>query len=295
MPISESQLDTWSTQGSITQSAATYQTISNVLNDSGSPYYLKQFDTFLQGSYGNHTNIWADSDVDTVIRLTSVYYPDTSGLPPADMANYNALSGGNSEYNLPKFKAEVTSWLKLKFGNGVDPGNKAIFVPGNGNRRDADVLPCAEHRYYVTYPADGRARYIEGIVFWTKDGTRIVNYPKQHLENCVTKHQNTNQYFKKTVRIFKNMRNRMIDEGKLAEGIAPSYYLEGLLWNVPDNLFGFSYWKTVENCINYITYADTTQFHCANDLHWLLREGGQVNWSPKNFETFMAALRKFWA
>jgi hypothetical protein len=115
------------------------------------------------------------------------------------------------------------------------------------------------------------------------------------LENCVTKHQNTNQYFKKTVRIFKNMRNRMIDEGKLAEGIAPSYYLEGLLWNVPDNLFGFSYWKTVENCINYITYADTTQFHCANDLHWLLREGGQVNWSPKNFETFMAALRKFWA
>jgi hypothetical protein len=144
MPISESQLDTWSTQGSITQSAATYQTISNVLNDSGSPYYLKQFDTFLQGSYGNHTNIWADSDVDTVIRLTSVYYPDTSGLPPADMANYNALSGGNSEYNLPKFKAEVTSWLKLKFGNGVDPGNKAIFVLRNLSCRRSRTI----HRGY---------------------------------------------------------------------------------------------------------------------------------------------------
>jgi hypothetical protein len=105
---------------------------------------------------------------------------------------------------------------------------------------------------------------------------------------------NTNSYFKKGSSS-KNMRNRMITDGRLQEEIAPSYCLERPLWNVPNDLFGSTYWKTIENCINYIAYAETTKFHCANDLHWPLREGSHVNWSPKDFEMFMVALKKFWA
>jgi len=67
----------------------------------------------------------------------------------------------------------------------VEPGNKAIFVKGNGSRRDADVLAAAEHRRY-TGPGDN---YHAGIVFWTSDGTEIVNFPKQHSANCTAKHQ----------------------------------------------------------------------------------------------------------
>lgn len=294
MPISESQLDTWSAQGSVTQSAATYKTISGVLNDTASPYWLRTFDTFLQGSYGNDTNIWADSDVDTVIRLTSVYYSDTAHLSAADKANYDK-NFSKSEYSLTKFKEEVTDWLTRNFGTGVKAGSKAIYVPGNSSRRDADVLPCAEHREYYAYPANGAPGYREGIVFWTNDGTRIINYPKQHSANCTAKHQATSQYYKRTVRILKNIRNRMIAEGKLAEGVAPSYYLEGLLSNVPNNAFGSTYWQTVNSCINYIDGADTTQFMCANGIHFLIRNGHSVCWPRENFETFMTALKKFWA
>ncbi|MBX4898852.1 nucleotidyltransferase domain-containing protein [Rhizobium bangladeshense] len=294
MSFSENQLDTWSSQGSVTQSAATYQTVSNVLNDKDSPFWLKSFDTFLQGSYGNDTNIYADSDVDIVIRLTSIYYSDISDLPPLDKANYE-LSRSSAEYTLPKFKDEVTNWLTQKFGPGVKAGSKAIFIPGNGSRRDADVLPCAEHRHFLTFPANGGVKYYDGIVFWAKDGTKIVNYPKQHSANCTLKHQNTNTYFKRTVRIFKNMRNRMIDEGRLAGGVAPSYFIEGLLFNVPNQLFGSTYWKTVNNCIEYVSRADTSQFRCANGIHWLLRDGHPVCWSLQNFQTFMSALKKFWA
>ena len=88
MPISESQLDIWSHQGSVTQSAATYQTIRNTLARSDAPYASRSYTPFLQGSYGNDTNIYADSDVDIVMRLNSVYYADTSELPPADLATY---------------------------------------------------------------------------------------------------------------------------------------------------------------------------------------------------------------
>ena len=58
MPIPESQLETWSHQGSITQSSNTYNTIKNVLEASTTPYAGKNFKVFLQGSYGNDTNIY---------------------------------------------------------------------------------------------------------------------------------------------------------------------------------------------------------------------------------------------
>lgn len=69
MAIPESQLETWSKQGSVTQSSTTYQIIRNALLDAKAVYADKTFEVFLQGSYGNDTNIYAESDVDTVMRL----------------------------------------------------------------------------------------------------------------------------------------------------------------------------------------------------------------------------------
>ena len=74
MPIPESQLETWSHQGSITQSSNTYNSIKNVLEAGTTPYASKNFKVFLQGSYGNDTNIYAESDVDIVIRLDDCFF-----------------------------------------------------------------------------------------------------------------------------------------------------------------------------------------------------------------------------
>ena len=51
MAIPETQLETWSHQGSVTQSAQTYDVIRKVLDDTTSPYSSKDFSIFLQGSY----------------------------------------------------------------------------------------------------------------------------------------------------------------------------------------------------------------------------------------------------
>lgn len=294
MAISETQLETWSHQGSEAQSATTYQAIRNVLNDPNSPYYSKSFDIFLQGSYGNKTNIYADSDVDIVIRLDSVYYSDTSNLSAADKRHFDE-GFSRSNYQLSDFKREVFEWLRLKFGQGVVLGKKAIKIPGNGNRRDADVLACARHSTYYSYPTFGQPESREGVVFWTADDEEIVNYPKQHLANCTSKHQSTDQLFKRNVRVIKNMRNTMVDEGLIAKGLAPSYFLEGLLWNVPNQLFQMPYRTAVSNAMQYILNSDRTQFTCANGYHWLLRDGHSVCWPPANYEVFMYQLRKFWA
>ena len=49
MPIPEAQLETWSHQGSVTQSSSTYNTIKSVLENSTTPYAGKKFEVFLQG------------------------------------------------------------------------------------------------------------------------------------------------------------------------------------------------------------------------------------------------------
>src|SRR5690349_17569596 len=127
MAISESQLDTWSYQGSITQSAQTYETIQKALNDTASPYYSKDYSIFLQGSYGNDTNVYRDSDVDVVIRLNQTYYSDTNLLNAGAKTNYDRAFR-RAVYQYPEFKADVLAWLQKKFGTDVSSGEKAIFI-----------------------------------------------------------------------------------------------------------------------------------------------------------------------
>ena len=86
MPIPESQLERWSHQGSVTQSRNTYNSIKNVLEANSTPYSGKSFKVFLQGSYGNDTNIYAESDVDIVIRLDDCFYSDLDDLSEDEKA-----------------------------------------------------------------------------------------------------------------------------------------------------------------------------------------------------------------
>lgn len=293
MAIPESQLEIWSHQGSVTQSAQTYETIRKVLNDSTSPYSSKDFTIFLQGSYGNDTNVYRDSDVDIVIRLNQTYYADTKALAESAKSNYDKAFSP-ATYGYAAFKADVIAWLTKTYGKDVVPGKKAILIKGNGTRRDADVLVCTQHRRYRASSDGTDDQFEEGISFWTSDGTQIINFPKQHAENCTTKHQGTNQWFKPVVRVYKNIRNRMVDDGKLADGLAPSYFIEGMLWNVPADHFGKSYEKSFVNAFNWVLKADKTKLVCANNLFWLVRDNSPDCWPTANFDTYLAATQKYW-
>ncbi|RWO49218.1 nucleotidyltransferase [Mesorhizobium sp.] len=300
MPVPEEQLETWSQIGAIQSSARTNEIITNVLTDRGAPYANRSFQPpFLQGSYKNNTNIRTDSDVDLVICTDEIFYHNLYEVNPprvtADgIANFQRSHPGEATYSQAQFKADVTQWLTANFGNDVRPGGKAIYIRGNDNRRDADVLVTAQFRHYFNYVDEARHDRADGIVFWKADGTRIVNFPRQHADNCTTKNQNTRQWFKQTVRVFKNMRNKMIEDGLLAAGVAPSYYLEGLLSNAPDNCFGHSFQRTYEQCMGYLRYAPVDDLKCLNGVHYLVRANSDVNWSPDNFAIYTQATSRFW-
>jgi hypothetical protein len=293
MPISENQLDVWAKQGSIQQSSSTYATVRNALDDHNTPYQEKSYSIFLQGSYGNDTNIYADSDVDVVMMLDSIYYTDLDQLSPEDKALYNSSRVG-SDYSFDQFKQGVFEQLQKKFGASVSNGKKAIFVEGSANRRDCDVLAAVELRRYTKFKSHTDYSSAVGICFWTTDGQQIINFPKQHSANCTTKHQQTNQWFKPMVRILKNMRNSMIENDYLKEGIAPSYFLEGMLYNVPNDQFGTSYADTFCNAINWIIKCERDKLVCANELYFLCHPTSAVTWRSENLQTYLDAAVKFW-
>ena len=293
MAIPESQLTTWSHQGAVAQSASTYATVKNTLDDYNSPYYAKDFESFLQGSYKNDTNVYRDSDVDVVMRLDSTFYHDAQLLPGDQYAAFLRAYPGSAEYGLTQFKAQVAGWLSQKF-NGVKVGSKAIFIPGSGARRDCDVLACAQFRYYYHFNSLNDQNKAEGICFFLNDGTQIVNFPKQHSNNCTAMHQATNQWFKPTVRIYKNMRNYLVDANVVRADLAPSYFIEGMLWNIPVEKYGGSYVDTFVATFNYLVEADRSAFKCANGIHPLLRADSHVSWPPDSCQAFLNALRSLW-
>lgn len=293
MAIPELQLDIWSKQGSVSQSRDTYAIIKSALESPGSPYSGKNFSIFLQGSYGNDTNVYSESDVDIVIVLNEAYYSDTENLSDTEKAAYNQAWSA-ATYGYDDFKKDVISWLKLRFGQGVSSGDKAVFIPANGSRRNADVIVAAQFRRYHNFQNIYNNHYEEGICFFSSDGTLIANFPKHHSKNCTTKHQATDGWFKPTVRIFKNMRNRMVLDGKIKDGLAPSYYIEGMLYNVPSDKFGYSYQDTFVNCLNWLSATDRSEFVCVNELYYLLREGSPVTWRAEKCSQFLSKTGDFW-
>ena len=294
MGIPESQLETWSHQGSIAQSAATYHAIKNALESTRTAYHTKDFKVFLQGSYGNDTNIYTESDVDVVIQLDDIYFSDVSSLPPAEKAFFDR-DFVPAIYSYDQYRDDVFSALTDRFGADVRSGRKAIAVAASGNRRKADVIAAAQFRRYRKFRSIYDSSYDEGICFFTPDGQQIINFPKQHSENLTIKHQASNGWLKPMIRILKNMRRRLVAEGIMSADIAPSYYLEGLLYNVPAVKFGQSYEDSFVNAINWIqSEADKSRLVCANEQYYLLWEGSPTSWEPSDADALLHAVITQW-
>jgi hypothetical protein len=292
--IPEGQLEIWSKQGATGPSRNTYGAVKRVLEDKASPFADKDPNIFLQGSYSNDTNVARDSDVDVVAFILATFAHDANTLPVEQYQAFERAYAGSASYSYQQYKADVTKWLVEKYGSGVRPGNKAIYIPAWQNRRECDVLPAIQYRSYSRFNSPADQSYAEGICFHLSDGTQIVNFPKQHSDNCTIKHQATNSWFKPVVRMYKNMRNHMVDQSQLRDGVAPSYFIEGLLHNVPNDKFGNTLGDTFAATFNYVVGADRSTFKCANGIHRLLGIS-HVTWPATNCETYLGALRQFWS
>jgi len=292
MSIPESQLDTWSRQGTTVSATALYERIRTALqNDTA--LQGRNFDVFLQGSYRNSTNIRGDSDVDVVAMLTETYMPEYGAL---DAYTKTAVEGSSSSatYTLTDFRRDVSNAIRRAFpSHNITEGGKSIKIPRTSNNIPADVVPCLEYRLYLPpQTLLSNATYVEGIWLWdVQRGHAVTSYPKQSYDNGVAKNGRTNQWYKPTVRIFKNARGWMEDNGLIQSGTASSHAIECLLYNVPDQQFGSSYGDTVVNVVNWLNGADLTNFVCQNGIQRLFDSG---RWTQQNARAYIGALIQMW-
>lgn len=186
MPISESQLETWSNQGAVNSAKDTHESIRNALQSSQA-LRPRDFEVYLQGSYKNTTNIRGDSDVDVVVQLNSTFYSDITALS-ASAASLYRQTFPSADYTWSHFRADVLAALQAYYGSSnVTEGNKSLKIKAGAGRLAADVVVCLQYRRYQQFWG-AATPFVEGILFFTRRENRpVINYPKLHYENGVTK------------------------------------------------------------------------------------------------------------
>lgn len=229
---------------------------------------------FAQGSYRNNTNVRQDSDVDICVRCMDTCINDFSQVP---LATLESVGLQPATYLYPQFRNEVEAALIEKFGDaGVTRGKKAFDVHANSYRVDADVVATFEHRSYYR---DGRGdlAYLSGTQFYPDDGGTIVNWPHQHYESGVRKNKATRNRFKYITRALKRLCYRMADADIAAAKNVPSYLMECLVWNAPDDCFGHAaYVNDMRAVLAYVFNNTRSDEPCSewtevNDIKYLFR------------------------
>jgi len=186
---------------------------------------------YTKGSYPNNTNVRRDSDVDVAVELQDcVYYDYKSGVT-APASSDNPYSGS---WTPAKWRTEVRAALVNHFGAaGVHGGKIAININAvAGSRPSADVVPSFTYRRY-----DDSARstvHVGSCVFPSGSGTKVVNWPRQQLDNGREKNKKTGGRYKSYVRALKNAENTLVTDGKIQD--LPSYFMECLGFNVPNDV-----------------------------------------------------------
>ena len=270
MPIPESQLSRWADHGPQAESIQTHQEIREALGayswQSGVTY-----DFYLQGSYRNDTNTSESSDVDVVAELNGMPYGRT--LSPHD--NWN------------EFRRDTLKALEHRFGErNVGQGNKSIKLRSARSRLAADVVVCIKH-----VANSGR----EGIKLFALHEQRrpVIGYPNLHNDNGSAKGRRTSDRFKRTVRMFKGIRNHLESQGLLEKGVAPSYFVECLLYNAPDSAFQQRLNDTCYSILNWMNSLRFNNLVCQNGVQPMFSDP-EDSWSIENARTFITQLIWIW-
>jgi hypothetical protein len=189
----------------------------------------------VKGSYVNNTNVRSDSDVDIAVIHGGIYYYDDSALRPADKT-----TGGVTipYYAGLDFRSEMEKPLKAKFGSDCDTtGRTAITITENSSRVSADVVPSFRHSTYY-YDALGIIASYDGTITYRTDQSNVINYPEQQLANGRAKNTATSTRYKQMARILKRVENDLVAAGTIKA--LPSYFMECLVYQVPNDRFGSS-------------------------------------------------------
>ncbi len=270
----ESVFSTWSQGPSSTEQEKAENAerqIRQAIQDSDK---LKNRDirVFTQGSYRNRVNVRRDSDVDIGVLCFDTYFPE---YPDDNVKAQLAESFIPATYEYATFKNELEEAFVARFGrSAVTRGNRAFNIKANTYRVESDVAAFFEHRRYTSVN-----HYHSGVEMIPDNFSppRIKNWPEQHYQNGVAKNEQTSRRFKRVTRILKNLSNEMASNGIKSAENTPSFLIECLVFNAPNDCFNYSLFKPMVRSVLASLFNDTiTDEKCSewgevNELKYLFR------------------------
>jgi hypothetical protein len=171
--------------------------------------------------------VYNSGDVDILVIRTDTFHGDFSHIPDHAVSH---APDRNPQQMFEEHAEGVYRTLQAQYGTrNVERGEKAIEVDSDELPLGADIVPCLQYRrFWSRQPGN----HMKGIVFWTPDGTKIINFPRRHRIMGTRYNKYTNGNYKPTIRIFKNFRNILAENGAIEKENAASYFIECLLSNV---------------------------------------------------------------
>jgi len=261
-----------------------------------------EIDVYVHGSYANATNIFFPSNLEVCVELK---LPKYEFKMTKDYFIKHNLEYGPREFREDLFDALCDVVDRVTRTNNVagqkcDLTEKCIIIPRHGNLKHAvEILPSVsfvlteksgtEFKGVMLYKDDGRP-VKEGV----RPGMEIATFPKLHQRNGQIKDVRTDGNFKRMVRLFKTLKTIAMRENPndlyLGAG-ARGYFIECLLFNVPDNLYkGGDLHDVFLRVINYLAHASLHDFACQN-LVWHLFSTAEEFWNEKDAGVFIKSIR----
>ena len=292
--LSENQLRAWSLQANPVYAYETYENIKRVLF-AGYPLREKKFEVYLQGCYADDTNVTSYENVDIVVQLNQTFNSDISSLNEAEKILYQE-NFEQSNYSYDEFWYDILKVLQRLTSDSLTMyGYKSVKFYNHQLGMNANLRVALQHRKYQNFLGPNRQWYTEGIRFLAHSEDKWeTSYPKLHYVHGAVKNlpNNTDGWFIAAVRMFKNARNRLVERGKIDTGLVPSYFLQCLLYNVPNAAFGSSCQATFYRVLDWLSRSNFRSFMIQSGMEPLFGyEAGQ--WRPESARAFVDALSEF--
>ena len=236
-PEMDSLLVAWEPSADVSPGQRTFRVVRDALLASLA-LARRDVRVYMQGAHADDTLIRVDDPVDIVVEGggASYLYGFASEVSAAARAQVEAANAAGS-WDYWQFNGEVKEALRASFPGAVRDGDRSLRVMHTSlsvmmAQAPAEVTIALPYRHY-----GGADAWTPGVTFFTRKFDQVVQFPRLHLERGAAKDRETGGHYHATVRVAKQLRDYLCDVMALQRGVAPSYYLECLLWNVPNERY----------------------------------------------------------
>ena len=273
---------------------------------------LENIDIFIHGSYANKSNIYFPSNLEIVVEITTA----RKFSPEEVLLENNYFVDVPIVFGPREFRKLLTDALYDFVGDKLSEHPKTLRLSGLEKiKHDVDITPCVNFHFYQ----DGGVIRNRGVLLYdTSVARNIVSFPRLHAQNGFDKDASTAGNFKRMVRLFKTLHSLNVNEFSFTSSdTASGYFVECLLYNVPDKMFIDSSIRTRQGIarkdqedgteksgevpqrqslneiffkvINYLLNADMDDFVCQNTV-WTLFGSAAEFWDKPRAEAFLGSV-----